>query len=113
MNAEKAIAMVLYRLAHGYKLQSVADLFCVGKSTVHVYTKHICTILATTLYDEYIRPPNPNQCELLCEAFKQKCGLEQIVGAIDGTHIDLATQSLEKCNPHDYYNIRSKWSILL
>ena len=105
--------MVLYRLAHGYKLQSVADLFCVGKSSVHFYTKHICGILATTLYDDYIRPPSPSQCQTLSKSFKEKCGLEQIVGAIDGTHIVLATQPIDKYNPHDYYNRHSKWSILM
>jgi hypothetical protein len=103
IETEKAIAMVLYRLRHGYKLQTVADKFCVGKSTVYYYTKSICKAI-NSLYSDYIQIPDETRAREIINAFKDITTLSPIVGAIDGSHIVLAQKPAEKYQPADYWN---------
>jgi hypothetical protein len=91
---DKAVAMVLYRLAPGMAPLAVAEKFEVGKSTIIKYTDLITEALANLdkLARRYINIPLGQRLRKIIADFRDGTGLDNIVGAIDGSHIKLFRQ---------------------
>jgi hypothetical protein len=113
MEPYRIVAAVLYRLAHGYAPKQVANMFGMGKSTLIFYTQRVTKILAGNLYSRYISIPSGTRLLEVISEFKELTGLDNMCGAIDGSHIKLRAQPDRRYTPADYWCRHHIHSILL
>jgi hypothetical protein len=115
IEVDRAIAMVLNKLAFGFSNRHVANNYCVGQSTVWKYTFIVTEALANPkkLYSHFISIPQGERLISIIAHFKCLTGLENMCGAIDGTHIRLAEKPPMSLIPADYWNRHDHHSILL
>jgi hypothetical protein len=112
---DKAVAMVLYRLATGYSPKHVADKYGVGATTVREYTEAICAALADPqkLMRRYISTPTGATLRRIIAEFKELTNIDNMCGAIDGSHIKLSKKPDIRFTPADYWSRHDFHSILL
>jgi hypothetical protein len=101
----KAVAMVLYRLAKGHAPKDVADKFGVGTTTVHDYTHLMCSILAdhNKFLRKYIQVPFGSRLRRIIARFKDITDIDNFAGAIDGSHIKLSKKPAQHLVPGKYW----------
>jgi hypothetical protein len=73
----------IYTLAHGANFLICNKLFAIGKSTTLVL--HEVVDVMNVIFKKLISWPNGVEIQVFMEDFK--CGLPNVQGAIDGTHI--------------------------
>ena len=110
ISVEEKVGLALWRLATGNSYRSCGLQFGYGKSTA----KCICGEFELTLLrrkDQFIKFPLTRQeiTEKVHE-FKEMYGIPQIVGAIDGCHIEI---NAPPRNHEDYYNRKQHYSVNL
>ena len=91
LEIRKAVGIVLYRLAHGITAEVIADRFNVGASTVRKYMRIVLDALVSRdkLFGKYISVPSGARLDRIIAGFVQSCGLPNVCGSIDGSHIPL------------------------
>ena len=99
-SVEKCVAITWF-LATGADYRTIGHLFGVSKYTVCMVTKEVCVVIVERLLPVYIRIPTGTALKLVFDGFKNDHGFTQCAGAVDGTHIPIA--SPQEC-PADYYN---------
>jgi hypothetical protein len=110
----KAVAMVLYKCAKGHSPKDVADKFGVGTTTVHEYFYLMCLSLADDhIFKKYIQVPSGDRLRRIIGEFKQITGIENMAGAIDGSHIKLSKKPPNRYVPADYWSRHDMHSVLL
>jgi hypothetical protein len=112
----KSVAMVLYRLAKGHAPKDVADKFGVSTTTVQNYTHLMCLALADPdkLLRKYIQVPSGDRLRRIIAKFKEVTGgIDNMCGAIDGSHIKLARKPENRYIPAEYWCRHDFHSILL
>ena len=80
----------MHRLAHGTSTYIIAELYCVGESTLRKYTMVIVDIILQNLQNEYTNIPCGSRLQNILSNFHTLTLLPTICGAIDGTHIKLS-----------------------
>jgi hypothetical protein len=115
INAHKAVAMVLFRLATGYAPKHVGRFYGVGGSIVIKYTNLIVDALSSAdkLRNRYIYIPSTTQLKEIIAQFKNGTGLDNIADAIDGTHIKLFRKPANHQVPTNFWCRHDIHSILL
>jgi hypothetical protein len=96
LSAEKQIAIALYRWAHGSSYKVVSDVFACGRSTVHKCSHQVADAIITELMANTIRYPARDDVDAwreIASAFARR-GIPNAVGAIDGTHFEIAEPPL-------------------
>ncbi|XP_018566332.1 putative nuclease HARBI1 [Anoplophora glabripennis] len=98
---EKKVLICLWYLAKGDTMISIGDRFNVATSTVF---NCIDTILQglCNLTNKYIFWPTAEECIQVSEEFFAACGYPDVIGAIDGCHIDCTIPQ----GQHDSYQDR-------
>jgi hypothetical protein len=92
IEVERAVAFTLYRLAHGDSPLEVGEKFGVSEAAVIQYFKAITKVLQQELCPQFIQiPSGPCLLEII-QRFKEETGFDNMVGAIDGSHIKLASK---------------------
>ena len=111
---KKIMARVIYRLAYGYSLEYMVDRFKVGASTIRKYVDIVCNILTDRekLFSHYIIIPSEDLLHKIINDFQELTCLLNICGAIDGTHISLASKRITLVES-DFYNRKIFHSIVL
>ncbi|KNZ55196.1 hypothetical protein VP01_2741g1 [Puccinia sorghi] len=132
LSVEAQVAVGLYRLGHGSSHVTIGHVLNMGKEMaekasgrfvnviLQVFRKHVVRwafsftshcFFVLMLFLPLRFPPldQPDQWSAIMDSFKNRHGIAQIVGAIDGTHIPISNP------PHDewkgYIN-RKSWSIV-
>jgi hypothetical protein len=97
------IAVMLFKLAQGSTLLLCSELFAVGRSTISEIMKEVVMAINVVLRNEikWLRGVKAIQTQ---NAFKEVCGLPDVLGAIDCTHISI---SKPKVGSEDYYHFKS------
>lgn len=115
LEIERAVAMVLYRFAHGLSAREVAEKYNVGASTVGKYTLIVASALAEAnkLYGRYVAIPTGDRIARIISQFQQITNVSNMCGAIDGTHIKLYFKPDKWHNPSAYQSPQKPHSILL
>jgi hypothetical protein len=87
----KIVAIVNYMLAHGNSATHMADQFNVRTSTIGKYVDIECDVSCdkNKLFDKYISIPSSDR--KIIDHFHDLASLPNICGAINGTHISLAS----------------------
>ncbi|KAE8894593.1 hypothetical protein PF003_g21209 [Phytophthora fragariae] len=102
----KRLAVFLYVCAHGSSVRVTADKFAIGPATVSVIVKDLAAIVCSLLSSLVAFPP----FRLCASHFASECGVPQIVGCIDGSHIPIAKPTE---NGTMFYNRKCWYSIVL
>ena len=90
--------------------QCIANLFGVGKSTVHKCIHDVCTVMAENFLDKYVKFPVDDDLQHVIDGFDNTWGFPNCAGAVDGTHIPvIAPESAHG----DYVNRKGWYSIIL
>ncbi|KAL2622327.1 hypothetical protein R1flu_002532 [Riccia fluitans] len=115
IETERAVAMVLHRLAFGLPSSAISTLYNVGPSTVTEYTKQITEILGSKskLYSKFVGIPTGTKLANCIAKFENLTDIRNICGAIDGTHIKLLRKPRLQDTPKFYWNNKKFYSILL
>lgn len=89
LSVDKKVAVVLFKLASCSEYRVIGNLFGIHKSTVHSCVYQVCNAINKILRPIHIKMPMLNEAKFIAESFVVKTGMEQIIGAIDGTHIPI------------------------
>lgn len=89
LSVEKKVAIAVFKLSSCSEYRVVGNLFGVHKSTVYTCVYQVCKAINTILKPMYITMPTIEEANLIAKSIKNKTGMEQIIGAIDGTHIPI------------------------
>uniref|UniRef100_A0A3Q3FP78 DDE Tnp4 domain-containing protein n=1 Tax=Kryptolebias marmoratus TaxID=37003 RepID=A0A3Q3FP78_KRYMA len=107
---KKRVAIALWKLATGSEYRSVGHLFGVSIKTVCSCVQEFCAAAKTVLVPEQIRLPDEDRFREIAMYIKNRWGLPQCVGAIDGCHIPIIAPQ----HYHTVYFNRKGWhSIIL
>ncbi|XP_074101041.1 uncharacterized protein LOC141528733 [Cotesia typhae] len=107
---QKKILLTIWILATPDSFRSVADRFGLPKSNADLIFKEIVDILSNLL-PQFVRWPDANEWEIIEAEFLSKPGgFPGILGAIDGSHIEILQTP---GNANDYYNRKETHSIIL
>lgn len=120
VEVERALAMVLHRLADGSSAATIAYLYGVPARTVSRYTRLVTEALACRrkLYSKYVVMPAGRRLHRITQGFQAATGLPNMCGAIDGTHIKLCQKpgklrQLQLTPVQHYWSEHGFYSILL
>lgn len=102
MPPDAAVAMVLYRLTSGHNLRRIASDYKTGPVTVTKYTDLVTKALATKLYSKYVKIPSGEGLVDIMNAFKERTGLQNMCGAIDGSHVKIHKRPDKEYSPGNY-----------
>ena len=110
VSVEERVGLALWRLATGNSYRSCGLQFGLGKSTA----KSICSEFEQavfTLKDRFIKfPLTIQEIRNKMEEFEESYGIPQIMGAIDGCHIEI---NAPPDNHEDYFNRKQHYSVNL
>ncbi|XP_067131312.1 putative nuclease HARBI1 [Centruroides vittatus] len=101
------VQLTLWLLGNREAYRSVSDRFGVSKSTLYHVVQTTCTALSE-LAPQFIKWPSGEQVQEIMQSFHNKSGFPGVVGAIDGTHIEIPapqTHAVAYVNCHGYHSI--------
>ena len=108
---QKRVAVAIWRLSTGNSYRTVSKVFGIAKSTVVKIVHDFCSELCSISH-QFIKFPN-NAIETASEiqSFKVMtgCVIPQVLGAIDGTHIEILSPECD--SKVDYYSRKQKYTI--
>ncbi|GMF58736.1 unnamed protein product [Phytophthora fragariaefolia] len=102
----KRVAIFVYYCAQASSLVATADRFAIGPSTVSGIIKEVAAIVCQNLR-ELVAFPSFRQC---ASHFASCCGVPQIVGCIDGSHIPISKPAVDGTM---YTNRKCWYSVVL
>ncbi|XP_018404621.1 PREDICTED: putative nuclease HARBI1 [Cyphomyrmex costatus] len=108
---KKQLMITIWYLSNIESFQSVADRFDISKSTCWDILYRTCKSLlkVNTIY-KIISWPNRERASTIMRQFQQINGFPRIIGAIDGSHVQILKP---KNHPNSYCNRKNYHSVLL
>ena len=104
------VAIAVYWMTSAGEYRAIANLFGVGKSTVHKCIHDVCTAMAENILDKYVKFPADDDLQHVIDGFDNTWGFPNCAGAVDSTHIPIiAPESAHG----DYVNRKGWYSIIL
>ncbi|MBW0572366.1 hypothetical protein O181_112081 [Austropuccinia psidii MF-1] len=103
LTIEEKVGITLYRLGHGTSYNTVGHVFNLGKATAYQVSRSMVQAILEALHDSTIIFPAADEIEKwaeIKEAFRQRQGIRNIIGAIDGTHIPIITPTNDQWNAY-------------
>ena len=110
ISTERRLAINLWVLATPGEYCTVAHLFGIARLTVCKITNETCRAIVQKLLPVYIRFPTGDGLKEVVRGFKDKWGVPQCAGSIDGSHVPVTPPAL---NHTDYYNRKGWYSVLV
>ena len=93
-----------------WRIQDYWTFFGVARCTVYVIIHDTCKVIVDVLLKTYIQFPQGDKLSLVFKRFKNKWGMIQCAGSIDGCHIPVTPLA---SNHTDYYNRKGWYSMLV
>jgi len=84
---KKMLHMYLYQVGNNAYLAEMDDRFACASP--QKFTKYIATVLAGPLYKKFVRWPDAEEKERIKLQWEDFTGFKNIIGAVDGTHIQI------------------------
>ena len=110
MSTERCVAITLWVLVTPAEYRSVAHQFGLARCTVCKIVNETCRAIIQKLLPLYIRFPTGSGLAGVVRGFKDKFGIPQCAGSIDGSHVPVTRPSM---NHTDYYNRKGWYSMLV
>lgn len=107
---ELQLAVFLRRIGSKEDVFGICSKFGIAEGTVYLYCKRIM-IAIFSLKKTLVKWPTGEVKQSTLEGFKNIGGMENVIGAIDGSHIGLANAPLKQ--PETYWNRKKRYSIQL
>ena len=111
IGVEKKVVVTLFKLMHGVAIPLVADKTALGKSTVFEILRQVCATICNN-FGHLIEWPTGQRLAQIAGAFQSKQCMPNYIGAIDGSHIYIASPS-NTIVVSDHRNRNKLFSILL
>ena len=111
IGVEKKVVVTLFKLMHGVSIPLVADKAALGKSTVGEILRQVCSAISVN-FGHMVSWPTGRRLARITAAFQSKQWLPNCIGAIDGSHIYIASPS-NTIVAADHRNRYKSFSILL
>jgi hypothetical protein len=111
IGVEKKVVVTLFKLMHGASIPLVANKAALGKSTVGEILRQVCTAISVN-FGHLIAWPVGRRLSRIAASFQAKQGLPNCIGAIDGSHVYIASPS-NTIVAADHRNCNKSFSILL
>ena len=109
LQLDHRVAIAVYWMASSPEYRTIANLFGVGKSTVHKCINDVCTSMAVNILDRYVKFPVDDDLQHVIDGFDNTWGFPNCAGAVNGTHIPIiAPESAHG----DYVNRKGWYSII-
>lgn len=106
---QKRVVIALWRLGSGNSYRSTAITFGIGKSSA-IKICHSFSEAINRRKNNFISlPVHEHDIKETISKFEEKLDFPHVVGAIDGTHVEIKAPLL---NPADYFNRKQKYSIV-
>lgn len=105
---ELQLAIFLRRIGSKDEIFSICSRFGIAEGTVYLYCKRVMLAILS-LKDSLVMWPTQESRRIIHAGFKNIGGFENVIGAIDGTHIILGIAPLKQ--PEIYWNRKKKYSI--
>ena len=106
---QKRVAVALWRLGSGNSFRSTAITFGIGKSSAVKICHSFSEAINRRMNDFISFPVEENEVRETISKFEEKVNFPQVVGAIDGTHVEIKAPLV---NPADYFNRKQKYSVV-
>ena len=107
---EKELLMFLWYIGNLESYRSMADRFGTSKGSFHASVKRVSSCLTSVMPEVIKWPATQADFDDTSRDFSQKCQFQNVVGAIDGSHIPITAP---KHHPHAYFNRKKFYSIVL
>ncbi len=91
---------MIYKLAQGANILTCSELFSIGHSTIAFVLREVI-ITINIVFKKFINWPTCDKMQIVMLDFKNWCKMLNIMGAIDGTHINIT--KLANVFSKDYY----------
>ncbi len=89
ISIEIRVSCAIYKLTQGANILTCSELFTIGRSIVSlVFHEVVMTI--NVVFKKLITWPMGDKMQPIVMGFKNLCGMPNVMGAIDGTHICIA-----------------------
>ena len=108
---EKRVGVGLWRLSTGTSFRTISKVFGIGKSTVIKLVNELISELVR-MSPEFIKFPKTTlETGAKIRSFRDftGCKIPQVLGAIDGTHIEILAPSSD--SKVDYFNRKQKFTV--
>lgn len=107
---EKKVAIGLFRLGSSAELRVIAELFGVGKSTVHKIQYEFTSAVIAHYSDEIKWPQTDRDLNRCARDFEEIWNYPCCIGSVDGCHIPVSPPVEDAV---DYYNYKGWYSVIL
>ena len=111
IGVEKKVVVTLFKLMHGVSIPLVADKAALGKSTVGEILRQVCSAISLN-FGYLVAWPIGRRLPRVAAGFQSKQWFLNCIGAIDGSHIYIASPS-NTIVAADHRNRYKSFSILL
>lgn len=91
-------------------MQEIAWNYHVGKATVHVVVKEVCTALWNVLLPITLPQPTTGRWERIANEFSERWNMPNCIGAVDGKHITIQAPGK---SGSEYFNYKHSFSLVL
>jgi hypothetical protein len=105
---ELQLAVFLRRVGSKDEIFGICSRYGISEGTVYLYCKRVMTAILS-LKSELVKWPTGELRRMVHLGFNNIGGFNNVIGAIDGTHIILGTAPLKQ--PEIYWNRKKKYSI--
>ena len=105
----KKVLMFLWYMGNQNCFREISDKFNVSSSSAHRAILQVLTIMSTLGW-AFVSWPKGCEKRVSATSFQRTCGLERVIGAIDGCHIRIQCPRVRGV---DYMNRKSFYSVLL
>lgn len=106
------LGIILYRLAHGSSYFLIAEKFGVGESSVRRIVSEGVDAIIQVLGPTFLTWPATQRLAEISRGFQQICGLPNVQGAVDATHVKILAPP-GRDMAADFHNRKGFFSILL
>ncbi|CAG8655001.1 10550_t:CDS:2, partial [Rhizophagus irregularis] len=111
INFQKLVSLLItHPIFQNNNIFGLCSRFGIAKGTVYLYCKRVM-IAIFSLKKTLVKWPTGEAKQNIHEGFKNIGEMEDVIGAIDGSHIVLANAPLKQ--PETYWNRKKKYSIQL
>lgn len=87
--------------------RDISERFDISRSSAWEYCREVCVAL-TKFAPIYIKWPTGHNAEQIMAGFYKKKGFMNVIGAIDGTHVEICRP---KHNSASYFNRKKRYTI--
>src|SRR5579859_982441 len=109
MNSRTRLLVFLYHVCTGSNYTVVANQFGIGASTVSKCVHEVTYAILAHMWKVYICLPTVTEAQKSMYAWEQQTGIPGVVGALDGTHIEIRKPAKEDADI--YFNRKCRYSV--